>query len=246
MAIIYSEQDKYLRKNIFTGKVYALYWITALIVVLLGSWKFLLNRELSIAAAIYFLIFFIIPVAGLLFLFKRSDRKVVRYQSGQRGQRNTVNLLRLHLPDSYSVFAGLQLPFMRGDVDVVVVGPNGIFSIEVKNIRGVVSISDDKLLIDKRAVVYKNFVNQTFANARAISRFLESRFKKKLPVIPVLVFSHPQSYVNVGYRPFKGVHITHLSSLAKFIRRYEGQSVSDTFTIQLELTKVVGEEVIIN
>lgn len=241
MAIVYSEQDKYLRKNIFTAKVYALYWITALIVIFLGSWKFLLNRDLSIIGAIYFLIFFFVPVTGLLLLFKRSDRKVVTYQSGQRGQRNTVNLLRLHLPDSYSVFAGLQLPLMRGDVDVVVVGPNGIFSIEVKNIRGVVSVSDDRLLIDKRVVVYKNFLNQTFANARALVRFLEAKLHKQLPVVPVLVFSHPQSYVNLGFRMYKGVYIMHISSLAKFIRRYNGQLVHDAFVIQLELTKVVGE-----
>ncbi len=241
MAVIYSDQDKYLRKHIFSEKVAALYWISALIIVLLGSWKFLYNRELSVSSAFYFVCFFVFPVAGLLYFFKRTDTKLVKYQSGQRGQSNVINLLRVHLPDSYSIFAGLQLPFMRGDIDCVVVGPNGVFAIEVKNIRGVVTISDEKLLINSKEVDYKNFLNQAFAGGRATQQYLNKRIPKPIDAIPVLVFSHPQAYVNVGFRKHKGVHVMHISSLVKFIKTNKGSPLADPFKIRLELAKGAAE-----
>lgn len=246
MAVIYSDQDKYLRKHIFSEKVASLYWISALIIVLVGSWKFLYNRELSVTSAFYFICFFVFPVAGLLYFFKKTDTKIVKYQSGLRGQGNVVNLLRLHLPDSYSVFAGLQLPFMRGDIDCVVIGSNGVFAVEVKNIRGVVTIQDERLLINGKENTYKNFLNQAYAGGRAIQQYLNKQLKQQLTVTPILVFSHPQSYVNVGFRKHKGVHVMHISSLVKFIKTNKGIAITDPFKLQLELTRVVGEKNIIN
>jgi hypothetical protein len=244
MAVIYSEQDSYIRKNIFSEKVSALYWISALIIMFVGAWKFLYNRDLSFIAAIYFLLFFVIPVAGLLYFFKRTDRSIGKYQSGQRGQRNVVNLLRIKLPDSYSVFAGLQLPKMHGDVDCVIVGQYNLFALEVKNIRGVVTIRDDKLLINGKEVTYKNFLNQTFAGARAVQQFVTNKVGEKVEVVPILVFTHPQSYVNVGFRKYKGVHVMHISSLIKFMRTNRGTLIKDPFKIQLELARTVGEDAI--
>ena len=40
------------------------------------------------------------------------------------------------LPQDYFVFNDVNLPKSQGNIDHVVVGPNGIFVIETKNYRG--------------------------------------------------------------------------------------------------------------
>ena len=57
--------------------------------------------------------------------------------AGRRGESEALGLLQ-HLPEGYHVFTNLasQADGMRGEIDALVVGKNGIFAVEVKNHRG--------------------------------------------------------------------------------------------------------------
>ncbi len=72
-------------------------------------------------------------------------RHVERFFKGARGEERVSWILR-GLSDKYHVFND----FLAGSshIDHVVVGPAGVFSIETKNWRGIVTIEDGHVLVD--------------------------------------------------------------------------------------------------
>lgn len=84
-------------------------------------------------------------VAGLLWLgilvprrvFKRLDREIESYRLGKEGEDRVVEKARLALDGDWVLFRNVILPRRgRSDVDVVLVGPSGVWAIEVKALHG--------------------------------------------------------------------------------------------------------------
>ena len=76
--------------------------------------------------------------AGLAYFQRRyRANRVFRSQlrAGLQGQNRIPEILA-HLGDDYYLLNNLQLPGRADDVDHMVIGPNGIFALEVKNHRG--------------------------------------------------------------------------------------------------------------
>ena len=59
--------------------------------------------------------------------------------AGIKGERNAVKYVRL-LPDSYTVFSNLSLAYRdkKSEMDLVIVGPTGVFIVEIKNQNGTI------------------------------------------------------------------------------------------------------------
>ncbi|MBE6885485.1 MAG: NERD domain-containing protein [Ruminococcaceae bacterium] len=102
--------------------------------------------------------FFLILLAGVIpgaILWRR--RGILR--SGAEGERKTKKLLK-KLPAGYTVFPDITLTVgeKEGQLDFVVLGKNGIFNVEVKNIKGKVTgnASDAKLSLQKDYGAEKN------------------------------------------------------------------------------------------
>ncbi len=74
-------------------------------------------------------------------------RRVESFFKGARGEEYVSRILNA-LPDRYHVFND----FLAGRVhiDHVVVGPAGVFAIETKNWRGVVTVEEGHILVDGR------------------------------------------------------------------------------------------------
>lgn len=70
---------------------------------------------------------------ALAFLAGFCVKRAVGYRKGVKGEMEVFKRLR-SLPRSYHVFPDVDL--IRGDVDFVVVGPTGVFAIEVKHWKG--------------------------------------------------------------------------------------------------------------
>lgn len=72
-------------------------------------------------------------------------RHVERYFKGARGEERVAGILK-SLPDSYHVFND----FVAGGlhVDHVVVGPAGVFAVETKYWRGVITVEEGHILLD--------------------------------------------------------------------------------------------------
>ena len=84
-----------------------------------------------------------LSLVGFGFALMKGMHHVERFYKGARGEERVSWILR-GLPDRYHVFND----FLAGNthVDHVVVGPAGVFSIETKNWRDVVTVEDGCIL----------------------------------------------------------------------------------------------------
>lgn len=75
----------------------------------------------------------------------------------------------------------------HGNIDFIVIGPSGIFTIEVKSEKGLVSISNDQLFING-VISTKNYLKQTFAEKSWLSDYLYGNLGKSYNVTGLLEF----------------------------------------------------------
>jgi hypothetical protein len=89
----------------------------------------------------------LVPVAIAFFTRRHISRQAdslldqaIAYRKGAEGEGLTADDLS-NLPDTYSVFHDLTHPSIGGNIDHIVVGPTGVFALETKNWRGMVTLS---------------------------------------------------------------------------------------------------------
>lgn len=88
------------------------------------------------------------PIIILIFissvgLATESKRKRSSWGKGARGERIVASVLN-DLPQNFYVFNDLKLPIQKGNIDHVILGPTGIFTIETKNYSDSFTIDGDK------------------------------------------------------------------------------------------------------
>jgi hypothetical protein len=93
---------------------------------------------LSVAAALVILL-----LVFLMLVFipdqigKRLDKQIELFRLGEEGEERTVQMIVQVLDGSWSLFRNVSLPGRnKGDLDIVLVGPPGVWVLEVKNLRG--------------------------------------------------------------------------------------------------------------
>ena len=114
------------------------------------------------------------------------------------------------LPDSYTVFRGIQ-PENTFDVDFTVVGPNGVFAVEVKSHNG-------EILFHPGSLGMK-MVHQARKEAMAMHRFLLQNWKKNLFVYSFLALSRAKIE---GPRAIDSVMVVNSHDLAQAILHTRG------------------------
>jgi hypothetical protein len=140
--------------------------------------------------------------------FKDGDH----YLKGFLGEVD-VKLIFDKFPKEYTYIRDLELT-TRGNVDGVLVGPTGIWSIEVKNISGLITSSGDRLFVRYRESKHQI---QAYAESKAVEEYLYKVLQKQYSVQPVLVYSHKFSFVKIGRHKVKGVCVIGARWLKKLI-----------------------------
>jgi len=95
-----------------------------------------------------------IMAAALLGGACRCRRRVESFFKGAEGEE-VVGRMLSRLPLGHEVFHSLDagggaMMWRGGDIDHVVVGPSGVYVIETKNWRGIVTLEDGRLLLNGR------------------------------------------------------------------------------------------------
>lgn len=68
---------------------------------------------------------------------KRIDKEIEQYRLGQEGEEKTVQLIVQALDGNWHLFRNITLPGRnKADLDLVIVGPPGVWVLEVKNFHG--------------------------------------------------------------------------------------------------------------
>jgi hypothetical protein len=105
-------------------------------------------------------------------------RSTEAWGKGARGEVATARLLD-RLPDGYEVRHDLRMPGSRANIDHVVVGPTGVFTVETKSYQGGVRIAGSRVTSGGRR--RDGIVEQAAGQAAAISERIG------LPVAPIVV-----------------------------------------------------------
>jgi len=112
----------------------------------------------------------LVPLAGFYFYL----RKYQIYGGGWEGEKKVVQLLSSKLSDDYTLINDLCIHNGSGDIDHVVLGPNGIFVLETKNWSGdITCVGDDWQRVGRRT--FKSSPSrQVKRNAARIRRIIDS------------------------------------------------------------------------
>ncbi len=165
-----------------------------------------------------------VPFVGLfatvfaLAVFKKKFDRWGNWFVGKRGELAVTEALK-GLPNDYVLLNDLMLPDGRGNVDHLVMGPNGLFVIETKNYSTFVKCVGDDWFVNGQKI--RSLSKQAKRNAIAVRENLAAVFKdqgSRLPfVTAVLVFVRKDSRLSIKNST---VHVLRSSELAKFIARY--------------------------
>lgn len=69
--------------------------------------------------------------------YRRMDREIENYRKGQEGEEKVVNAIAHSLDGEWTLVRNVELPGRTGgDIDGVLVGPPGVWALEIKNLAG--------------------------------------------------------------------------------------------------------------
>jgi len=126
-----------------------------------------------------------IPIR-LKMLIKRNIKNLQWIRKALKTEKEVEKILK-DLSDEYSVYRNIS--FGYGDIDAVVVGPTGIFVIEVKYNKGLVSHDGyGRITVIDGIEPKKNYRKQVIGESIRLKRYLDEETNEKVWVFPVLVF----------------------------------------------------------
>lgn len=156
-------------------------------------------------------------------LFERLFDKQIRMarldESGAAGERETLLYLK-ELPDSYTVVCDLDFADSFGNIDHLVIGPTGVFAIDVKNWRGTVSANGQGELLFNGQPTSKP---QVRAFTRRVME-LKDRLKALTKLEPFIqgIFVFPRTRVEAKWGATGAVYCMRIEQVTDYITKYRG------------------------
>ncbi len=145
-----------------------------------------------------------ISLAGTL-LFIVLFKKYKPYEKGLLGETDISDELR-KLPPEYHFFSDIETDRSKANIDKVLIGPTGVWVIEVKNMQGKFTFDGQKLLKNGYPMP-KDILSQTWKESYTIRDLIKERLNFGVTVQPVLVFSSSKAYFKFGMNKVKGIYI---------------------------------------
>ena len=171
-------------------------------------------------------------VFGVQFLRKYED-----YKKGLQGEKQVIEQLR-SLNDQYSLINDIKFPNNYGNIDHIVLAPNGIFVLETKNHSGKIVCNGDEwsqqykktvLRRNPRPVPYRFSPSvQVRMNAMRIKEVIDSldKFKSlRIWVQGVVVFTNKDVELEIITRPLN-VDILLINDLANYLIKTESKHLT--------------------
>ncbi len=153
-----------------------------------------------------------------------------RYRKGLRGELKVLSILK-RLPETYIVYTNVMLLDKRRNIDAVVLGPSGLFAIEVKNYSGYISKIGDQLQKYPKRFEH-NFIHDIKTQAWELHEFLMSSQSGIPYVHPIIVFPNALAFVQFGKFKVDGVIVSNASKLLGVIQNTENNHVLQTYQIE--------------
>lgn len=138
-------------------------------------------------------------------VFKTDDIEIL--EAGIDGENATAKILN-QLPDNYMCFMNVLVTYSgKSEIDTVVVGPSGVFVIEIKNIKGkILADVKNKKWLQKKITgggkLYQKFfynpIMQVRTHAYRLNGFLKENGIKTY-INPIVYFANEDASVNIEH-----------------------------------------------
>src|SRR3989344_7239542 len=214
MAKIYGSESAYVRgiDKFYTKRWLIFMGILILIIILyaLGLNR-LMQAPLGVKIAIPFIFLGVLKFLG--YFLDINELGSVKAYRGLRGEEEVLKVLQ-KLPDTFSVFRGLQIngPW---DVDFVVVGPTGVFTIEAKSHKGKIGFDGNQLTHNSYNFPEKDILKQAMTQAWDTHNYLQSSIGQDIFVKPIVVFARAKT--RFGIKPINNVTVIQTQWLEEVI-----------------------------
>lgn len=161
-------------------------------------------------------------------LFNKQIRMARLDESGAAGELEILPYLK-ELPDSYTVVCDLDFADSFGNIDHLVIGPTGVFAIDVKNWRGTVSTDGQGELLFNGQPTSKP---QVRAFTRRVME-LKNRLKALTKLEPFIqgIFVFPRTRVEAKWGSTGAVHCIRIEQVVDYITKYRYSNPPSTADI---------------
>ncbi|MDO8557684.1 MAG: nuclease-related domain-containing protein [bacterium] len=210
----------YLKKKVNQLEYFESVAITALVLLsfYLGG---AIHQVFLKAIALLFLCFI---ATGVIILIERLKDTKTAFKKGINGEQKVWNVLQ-GLAPHFVFFKNLTDGPGTADIDFLVIGPNGLFAIEAKEVTG-------KIEYDARnkEITVNGFLQNYLSQARREARWAQERIGASFGITfvrPILVFTAPGTRLLVNNK-VDLVEILRLEDLEKFLRGAEPSPVLST------------------
>lgn len=163
-------------------------------------------------------------VIGVLVMLLRRTIKVIQVRMQGAGGELGVRMTLRGLDDRFRVLGSVVIG-NKGDIDFIVVGPTGVWVIEVKSHKGRIRVENNRLLRDDRPFD-KDFLRQVWGATYALKDELKRRFSKTLHIQPVVVFSSPYAKLGIEWNRADDAYVIGLDQLIRLIEQQEAQRLT--------------------
>jgi hypothetical protein len=158
-------------------------------------------------------------LALILILTKVSFLAWGRWFSGKDVEAKVAAVLK-DLSDDYVVFHDLVLPDTKGSTEILLVGRNGLFVIDIEDNPGSVKCDEDRWFLNSHPI--RSLSKEAKRNSLAVRSSIATLFTPlgtAIPyVAPVLVFVSPKTKLTLT-KPT--LPVLRLKELGEFIRNYQ-------------------------
>lgn len=174
----------------------------------------------------------LVAVVGVYLYDNAGAGQQFALEAGHAGEQAVQRYLA-GLDDRYYLLNGLTQPDGHGEIDHVLVGPRGVFVVETKAHHGTVIHDEDgwrRLVPDARGMLRPRQIGdpsgQVQRNAHNLRRRLQAVWGAGaggLPIVAMVVFTHPHVMLDVAGAP---VPVTHLRDLPTLLHLYPDDRLS--------------------
>ena len=126
---------------------------------------------------------------------KTIDEKIETHRKGEEGEDKIVEAMRQNLNGDWTLFRNVVLPGKGGDLDAVLVGPPGVWVLEIKNYSGHwQNVGEQWQYRDKKGwqPYKKSPSQQANKNAAALRNFLQANGVQQW-IYPAVVWANPDT-----------------------------------------------------
>lgn len=171
-------------------------------------------------------------IAVLLFmLFGFIKKRANNFVVGLEGENDIDRELK-SLGSNY-IYISVGLDTGHGNIDKIVIGPTGIWTLEVKSHKGYITY-DGQSLLRNNLPLEKNFLGQAYAEAMTLKELIKSKLNLNITVQPVVVFASKYTKVKLGLNKYKGVFVIQKAWLNKLLTETHSQYLTNDIQLKIK------------